>query len=409
MTRQATMAGARSERRGRLPRASVSQSRTAWPALPRHPPLLPGSPWQRAVGNQAYGGLIQTQKLTVSTPHDPYEQEADRVADEVMRGSAPSSGPAIDSSGVQRMCTECEDEVQRQVVDTDTLFPPEDLKRDEEEEARVAGPTIQTKRLGPLAPFAAPPSVSAQLARSGAGGEPLSVETRRFMEPRFGTSFADVRVHTDAQATVMCASIDAKAFTYGRDVYFGTHWYSPTTREGQHLLAHELTHVEQQGQSTARLGRSVSPTVVQRACQHFPAHSDPDSYCETEEEARATIARACPPYRDDFLYRDGPATHPWRRIPGYGCAHHVAHILGITNGPAYANCRGGFSVTIDQITQGRAAQGLANAQVNDIWSTGVHSGVVTQVDAAVPRVRVNQCGTGGNAQQVWYTDGDVYR
>ena len=66
-------------------------------------------------------------------------------------------------------------------------------------------------------------------------------------------------------------------------------------------------------------------------------------------------------------------------------------------------------MTIDQVTQGRTQYSLAQAQPNDIWSSGVHSGVVTEVDTTVPRVRVDQCGVGGNAQQVWYRHGDVFR
>ena len=365
-------------------------------------------------------------KLKVGQPNEKYEQEADRVADTVMRMPAPEVLRGATLSGwvqrprIQRMCTECEEEVQRQpldeaaerpVVDTDALFPPEELKRDEEEEARAARQMIRAKRVGSGVPLAAPADLGAQLASSEAGGAPLHTETRRFMEPRFGTSFAHVRVHADGQAAAMCASLGAKAFTYGRGIYFGSGWYRQATKEGKQLIAHELAHVQQQDRD-AGVARQIDHPFVQRACQAFPAYVSPGTYCETEAEARANITRACPPYRDDFLYRDGPPgppPHPWRPIPGYGCAHHVAHILGITNGPRYANCRGGFSVTIAQITQGRAAHPLADAQDNDIWTSGVHAGVVTQVETAVPRVRVDQCGVGGNAQEVWFTYGNVYR
>jgi hypothetical protein len=156
-------------------------------------------------------------------------------------------------------------------------------------------------------------------------------------------------------------------------------------------------------------GQQDADILVRRACQSFPAHSSPGTYCEAEAEAQARVVRACPPYRDDFVYRDGPPTHPWRPIPGYGCAHHVAHVLGISTEPARANCRGGMSVTIDQITEGRTAHPLADAAVNDIWSSGIHSGVITEVDAAVPRVRIDQCGAGGTASTYWETSGQAYR
>jgi hypothetical protein len=363
-------------------------------------------------------------KLAVSQPGDAYEQEADRLAEAVMRmpdqttresaGSWPlgtSYIPWMSLGREARIQRQPLDETTRQpVVDTAALFSLQELKQDEEEEARARQQMIMTKRIGAGIPFPVSASLSAHLANSKTGGAPLTAETQQFMEPRFGVAFAHVRVHNDERAAAMCANLGAKAFTYGHNIYFGNGWYSPGTKDGKKLLAHELTHVQQQSRDASQVSQLENP-VIQRACQDFPAYASPDTYCETEAEARASISHACPPYRDDFLYRDGPTTHPWRRIPGYGCAHHVAHILGIRNGATYQKCRGGFSVTIDQVTQNRAAHPLAEAQVNDVWSSGIHSGVVRQVDATAnpPRVRVDQCGVGGNAQNIWMNYGNVYR
>jgi hypothetical protein len=66
------------------------------------------------------------------------------------------------------------------------------------------------------------------------------------MEPRFGHSFADVRIHTDARAASSAAAVQAYAYTVGRDVVFGAGMYSPTTPQGRRLIAHELAHVVQQ-------------------------------------------------------------------------------------------------------------------------------------------------------------------
>jgi hypothetical protein len=322
-----------------------------------------------------FGGACHTcpvhvqAKLKISQPDDEHEREADRVADAVMRMSEP--------------------------------------KEEEQKKCPASGcvPVLQRRAIGWEMPEEAPPIVN-EVLRSP--GQPLDTATRASMKPRFGRDFAQVRVHSDMKAAESAEAVNALAYTMGRDIVFGAGRYAPDTQEGQRLLVHELTHVVQQGR-TDHHNDTGTPTIIQRACQDFPNHSDPDTYCQTEDEARAAITRACPPYRNDFLYRDGPPTHRWRRIPGYGCAHHVAHILGIANGPSYARCRGGFSVTIDQITQGRTPHPLAEAQINDVWSTGVHSGVVTQVDTSVPRVRVNQCGTGGNAQTVWFNNGSVFR
>lgn len=77
-------------------------------------------------------------------------------------------------------------------------------------------------------------------------GQPLDSETRAFMEPRFGQDFSGVRVHTDARAAESAWEVNARAYTVGRDVVFGSGQHSPRTNVGQKLIAHELTHVVQQ-------------------------------------------------------------------------------------------------------------------------------------------------------------------
>ena len=96
---------------------------------------------------------------------------------------------------------------------------------------------------------AVPPIVHEVLSSSG---QQLNVETRAFMEPRFGHDFSGVRVHTDAKAAASAHAVNALAYTVGRDIVFGMGQYAPGTNEGKHLLAHELTHVIQQ-QGTARI------------------------------------------------------------------------------------------------------------------------------------------------------------
>ncbi|NOY64216.1 MAG: DUF4157 domain-containing protein, partial [Nitrospirae bacterium] len=79
------------------------------------------------------------------------------------------------------------------------------------------------------------------------GGQPLSSSTRAFFEPRFGVDFSHVRVHTDSTAARLSRQLNAEAFTYGRDIFFNSGRYNPSTTTGKRLLAHELTHVVQQG------------------------------------------------------------------------------------------------------------------------------------------------------------------
>jgi hypothetical protein len=78
-------------------------------------------------------------------------------------------------------------------------------------------------------------------------GQPLDADTQNFMGARFGHDFGQVRVHTDEKAAESAQSVNALAYTVGQDVVFGQGQYTPGTSEGKKLLAHELTHVVQQG------------------------------------------------------------------------------------------------------------------------------------------------------------------
>jgi Domain of unknown function (DUF4157) len=77
-------------------------------------------------------------------------------------------------------------------------------------------------------------------------GQPLEANVRALMEPRFAHDFAKVRIHADAQADALARSHQAHAFAYGNDLYFRDGAYDPSSRQGMHTLAHELTHVVQQ-------------------------------------------------------------------------------------------------------------------------------------------------------------------
>ncbi|OLP17677.1 hypothetical protein BST81_15265 [Leptolyngbya sp. 'hensonii'] len=78
------------------------------------------------------------------------------------------------------------------------------------------------------------------------GGQPLDQGVRSFMEPRFGHSFADVRVHADGDSVQMNRELHAEAFTNGQHIYFNEGKYNPNSGSGKQLLAHELTHTIQQ-------------------------------------------------------------------------------------------------------------------------------------------------------------------
>lgn len=84
------------------------------------------------------------------------------------------------------------------------------------------------------------------VSKAKSPGQSLNTATRVFMESRFGYDFSNVRVHTDTSAAESARAINALAYAYGRDIYFGAGQFQPGTASGNRLIAHELSHVVQQ-------------------------------------------------------------------------------------------------------------------------------------------------------------------
>lgn len=182
-----------------------------------------------------------TNGLKIGEPHDVFEQEADRVADEIMAGgkrlgwsfSKMNVGPplqrkcACGGSG----CEECDKQ------------------------------KLHRKAIGVTAPVVAPPIVHEVLQSAG---QPLDRATRNAMEFGFtnalpnpnGFDFSGVRIHTDSKAANSARAVNAKAYTVGSQIVFGGGYYSPHSISGRQLIAHELAHVAQQGSAAVRLSRA---------------------------------------------------------------------------------------------------------------------------------------------------------
>lgn len=122
--------------------------------------------------------------------------------------------------------------------------------------------SLQRRAAGHATPATVPPVVH-QVLRSP--GRPLDPGTRAFMEPRFGHDFSQVRVHTDAQAAESAVSVNARAYTVGRDIVFGENRFQPSSLEGRRLLGHELTHVLQQQVNSTPRGILDDPRAEQEA------------------------------------------------------------------------------------------------------------------------------------------------
>jgi hypothetical protein len=209
-------------------------------------------------------------KLTIGAPHDRFEREAEEVAEAVLRMPSPESGYTPVAPGlaattagatVQRLCSacaaggaacpECEEELRRQPA-------PGEEERLQAAARPGEAPTV-------TAPF------ERELHGLRGGGRPLSPADRAFFEPRFGRSFAEVRLHTGTAPARLARQVHARAFTLGRDIVFDSGEHAPDSPGGRRLLAHELTHVAQQsGAATppGTLRRKVVDDDFHTPCRH---------------------------------------------------------------------------------------------------------------------------------------------
>lgn len=198
------------------------------------PDKTPVAPPAHEAATPAPAVLTIQRKMNVGPAGDTYEQEADRVAAEVMQrlgnvGAAPST----------------EGEVQRRLAPTAVRRSTPDVGLD-------GGPVSEGVESG------------IQSARRS-GGSAMDASIKGPMEQAFGADFSAVRIHSGADAADLSQQIQAKAFTTGNDIFLGRGARDFSSRSGQELLAHELTHVVQQGGSAQR-------SILQRLPD--PAKSD---------------------------------------------------------------------------------------------------------------------------------------
>jgi hypothetical protein len=139
---------------------------------------------------------------------------------------------------VQKKCADCEGE--------DKKAQKKDKK---EEEKPVQAKLNESNSVNE--------GVESDLNSSKGGGNAMDKNTKQEMESGFGANFSNVNIHTDSKAVEMSEQLGAQAFTHGNDVYFNKGKYNPDSKEGKHLLAHELTHTIQQTGA-----KQKSPTVA---------------------------------------------------------------------------------------------------------------------------------------------------
>jgi outer membrane protein OmpA-like peptidoglycan-associated protein len=304
---------------------------------------VPAAP---AISNRSLQEGLQA-KLRVSDPGSAAELEADRVADEVMRMPVTVAARSA-GEDLHRCPGGCPgEEVLRQPIEEEEeeLQPtPLEIGRQpiEEEEEELQATPIEAGRQAvegeeevlsttPLEVGRQPieeeeeqlqltggnaegalsdarhrqravvdPVATAAITRARSGGAALPRSERAFFEPRFGRGFGAVRIHADAEAAALARRVRARAFTIGRDVFFGASEYRPGSTTGRRLLAHELTHVVQQrgAEAVSRPGDGAgvglqrsSGTLLQRASRPPPstAPAPPGLGCDVATSSAAGL------------------------------------------------------------------------------------------------------------------------
>lgn len=204
-------------------------------------------------------------KLTVGRPGDQYEKEADSMAETVVNHSGSPAVVQEKAEGIQKMDTskmeedrmiqekslQMQAEEEEEPVQMQAQEEEEPLQMQEEEEEEVqmkAEPGSQTT---------ANAGLSGRIEGSSGKGKPMAEKTRMEMEQAFGVNFTGVNIHTGANAVQMNRELGAQAFTHGKDVYFNAGKYRPESADGKRLLAHELTHVVQQGGGKKNSGNGI--------------------------------------------------------------------------------------------------------------------------------------------------------
>ncbi|XWX02539.1 DUF4157 domain-containing protein [Aggregatilineales bacterium SYSU G02658] len=198
---------------------------------------LSQAPLESTLGNQAMQSLVTGQaprgglgsfiqaKMSVNAPNDVYEQEADEVAESVV---SRMRAPAVQRAGE-------EEELQAMPIQ----------REGEEEELQM----MPIQRKDSDGGFEVDGEIEQQINETRGHGSKLDEGTRSSFEGAMGYDLSGVTIHTSDHASQLSRSVEAKAFTTGSDIYFGEGQYNPSTSDGQQLLAHELTHVVQQGHS----------------------------------------------------------------------------------------------------------------------------------------------------------------
>jgi Domain of unknown function (DUF4157) len=222
-------------------------------------------------------------KLTVGPPGQ-YEQKADRGADKVIQRINALSASAGQSVQCQK---NSEEKINAKPEITARLHI-------EEPERELQAKSIHQRQEGMVAGEVSTDLASA-INSAKRGGQLLDPSLQQSMGKAMGSDISGVKVHTDTQADQLNRQIQAKAFTTGQDVFFRQGAYQPASREGQELIAHELTHVlQQRGDGRLKRVQRASVTVTTQQADEASAIIAEviwKSRCPTSLEVRDEVAK----------------------------------------------------------------------------------------------------------------------
>ena len=234
------------------------------------------APVQRKPQNRLKAGRMPIQaKLNIGEPNDKYEKEADDTASKVVQQI---NAPTQDRS-VQRQEAMEEDELQMKPIssiqreesmeeeDELQMKPISSIQREAMEEEDELQMKSLVQRRENLGGGEASSDLESSIQSARGSGHPLDAGLQEKMGQAMGADFSGVKVHTDSQSDQLNQSIQAKAFTTGQDVFFRQGAYEPSSRDGQELIAHELTHVVQQNPVTDVNRRMIRRTDSKKALQ----------------------------------------------------------------------------------------------------------------------------------------------
>lgn len=239
-------------------------------------------------------------KLSISSPGDAAEQEADQIADQVMRMPTPGDAPPVGDFACINLAP-----IQRKA----TVSSPSHASGKEADHVatETVRPAASSQQLSIHSTPASTQRSAIDLDTTTAvdaaqrGGTPMPKDQLSYFQPRFGHDFSQVRIHTDSSAAASAAAVQARAYTAGRDIVFGAGQYAPHTAAGRHLLAHELTHFVQQQRAPG------PPSVLMRAPDPTPTSLDQFSEADRQSLKFDTEALSSPLILKQFFGLKGTA------------------------------------------------------------------------------------------------------